>query len=362
MKKYLIFFSLVLVAYFYGFKNRPAELVHWMDRVVAKEFKKFEKSGISKELIETTWRNCQRIKEFQRYKIIDSKVYGPATRVKSFLEVLVQKYPVPDVDFIYFYEDRLKKSFFKRSKHKKSAPIFVSAKEKGMDSVVLFCDWNYDIKDAQGGWNGLIEKVNQNNTPWSTKIDKLFWRGMPWDGKHFGMYDFDNWTSIPRGNLVYQSQKFPEWIDAAFSEYPARMLKKDPSRCCLELGKIEFVSWPDVFRYKYQIALDGVTSSFPATQWKLLSGCLVFKQETENIQYFYGELIPWKHYIPVKKDLTDLMEKLEWARKNDSQAQQIAQNAREFARENLMPEQILLYCYKVLTKYAELQKFQVTEL
>ena len=77
-----------------------------------------------------------------------------------------------------------------------------------------------------------------------------------------------------------------------------------------------------------------------------------------SIQFFYNELSPWKHYVPVKSDLSDLPEKILWAKTHDEEAKLIADNAREFALTHIMPEHILLYCYKVLIKYASLQKFQ----
>ena len=73
--------------------------------------------------------------------------------------------------------------------------------------------------------------------------------------------------------------------------------------------------------------------------------------------YFYGELIPWKHYIPVKNDLSDLLAKISWAKQNDEKAKEIAQNGRAFVQENLKPNDILNYCHKVLVKYASLQRF-----
>jgi hypothetical protein len=333
-----------------------------MDRAIKRDFVRYEKSGITRELLDTSWENCRQKKEFRRYKVIDSKVYGEEGRIKSFLEALVKAYPVPDVDFIYYYEDRLKKSFFKRRAHRNSAPIFVSAKHKTLDYTVLFSDWVYDINNEQSGWNFLIKKINEDQAlwDWSSKIEKLFWRGTPWDGKHFGMYNFENWTTIPRGRLVFESLQHPDWIDAAFSEYPFQCAQEDPEKCLREMGSIRPVSWSEMLHYKYHMILDGVTCSFPATQWKLLSGCVPFKQQSDDIQFFYDELIPWKHYIPVQADLSDVMEKIQWAKSHDLEAKEIAQNAREFALTHLMPEHTLLYCYKVLVKYASLQRFQPT--
>ncbi len=330
----------------------------WMNRRVSKEFALFEKQGISKDLLEKTWQVCQKKKEFLRFKIVDSKVYGPECKLKHLLNVLVQKFQVPDVDFIYYNEDRIRKSVFKRREFRKCAPIFVSAKHRLLDRAILFSDWVYDIDDHERGWNFLIRKMNDlhHQCPWDQKKEVALWRGTPWDGKNFGMYTFENWTTLPRGRMVFESRKNPTLVDAVFSEYPSRCLD-DVDRCQKEMGEIRFVSWEETLSYKYQMALDGVTCSFPATQWKLLSGCLTFKQESDDIMYFYDEMIPWTHYVPVRNDLSDLKEKIQWAKDHDEMAHQIADNARAFVLDHLMPEHILLYCYKCLVKYASLQKF-----
>ena len=124
------------------------------------------------------------------------------------------------------------------------------------------------------------------------------------------------------------------------------------------MGDIRPISWEEMLQYKYHAIIDGVTCTFPALQWKLLSGSLCFKQESDDIQYYYDELIPWKHYVPLKRDLSDLKERILWAKSHDSEAEQIAKNGKEFVLTHLMPEHILLYCYKALLKYASLQKFQ----
>lgn len=337
----------------------PLSSETWMDRVAKKECAFFAKQGVSQELLDSTWEHCKKYKEFKRFKIIASVVYGEECAIKNLLNALVKRYQIPDVDFIYYNEDRLKPSFFKRSHFKKCAPIFVSAKHKSLKKAILFSDWMYNIDDKEGGWNGLIKTINEKaNIPWEKRIEKLFWRGTPWDGKRFGMYTFDNWKSLPRGKLVYESQKSPELINAAFCKYPDKCVTESLEKCEQILGKINFVPWSEMLSYKYHMAIDGVTCSFPATQWKLLSGALTFKQETPDIMYFYGELVPWKHYIPVKNDLSDLVAKLDWAKTHDAEAKAIAENGRAFAQENLSPEHILEYCHKVLLNYAALQKFK----
>ena len=42
------------------------------------------------------------------------------------------------------------------------------------------------------------------------------------------------------------------------------------------------------------------------------------KQDSEYYEHFYGDLEPYVHYWPLKHDLSDLLEIVRWAKKNDA--------------------------------------------
>ena len=44
---------------------------------------------------------------------------------------------------------------------------------------------------------------------------------------------------------------------------------------------------------------------------------VILKQDSPYYEHFYKDLKPYEHYIPVKRDLSDLEEKIIWAREND---------------------------------------------
>ena len=74
----------------------------------------------------------------------------------------------------------------------------------------------------------------------------------------------------------------------------------------------------------------------------------VFKHDSNFYEHFYNQLQPWVHFIPYKLDLSDLLDKIEWARKNDEAARKIAQQGRQFVLDNLAPKDIYCYYYRVL--------------
>lgn len=92
----------------------------------------------------------------------------------------------------------------------------------------------------------------------------------------------------------------------------------------------------------------------------LAGGSLVFKQLSPYYEHFYSKLNPYEHYVPVGRDLADLVEVIEWAleEKNQEQIKHIAAKSREFAVNNLLPRHI--YCYHMtLFKVSSLFNFSV---
>ncbi len=48
-------------------------------------------------------------------------------------------------------------------------------------------------------------------------------------------------------------------------------------------------------------------------------------------QWYYSELQPWTHYVPVKADLSDLHEQIDWCRTNAEECRRIAAMGQAFA-------------------------------
>ena len=70
------------------------------------------------------------------------------------------------------------------------------------------------------------------------------------------------------------------------------------------------------------------------------------------VEYFYTQLIPYVHYIPVKMDLSDLVEKAEWLMANEDKGRIIAQNAYAFALEHFTADKLADRVYEVYKNLA----------
>ncbi len=84
---------------------------------------------------------------------------------------------------------------------------------------------------------------------------------------------------------------------------------------------------------KFAIDIDGNTNAWSNLFMRLLAGCCIIKVASPfgYRQWYYDALQPWQHFVPVKADLSDLHEKIDWCRTHDRQCAEIAAAGRDFA-------------------------------
>ncbi len=76
------------------------------------------------------------------------------------------------------------------------------------------------------------------------------------------------------------------------------------------------LSREEMIQHKYILDIDGNACTWDATAWKLNSGSVIFKPESDWKQWFYDEYLPWKHYVPIKDDFSDIQERIDWCESN----------------------------------------------
>ena len=121
------------------------------------------------------------------------------------------------------------------------------------------------------------------------------------------------------------------------------VLEKQPSTM--------FVSLPEHCRYKYLIDIQGAGYSGRA-KILLFSGRPLFLVDRRWHEYFYKDIKPFVHYIPVQEDLSDLIEKLDLADHHQKEAFRIAEEAQNYAINNLTREKAVEYLANVLVEYS----------
>ncbi len=71
----------------------------------------------------------------------------------------------------------------------------------------------------------------------------------------------------------------------------------------------------------------GHAAAWHRVPWILQSNSVLLFIENDNVEWFYSAMKPWEHYVPIKDDLSDMLEKVQWLRDNDEEAQQIVKRA-----------------------------------
>lgn len=95
-----------------------------------------------------------------------------------------------------------------------------------------------------------------------------------------------------------------------------------------------------VKKYKYLIDIGGIGYS-GRLKYLLFSKRPLLIVERNYIEYFHNDLIPYIHFIPVKMDLSDLLEQIQWMKNNEKKCIEIANNALEFAVNNFTEDKLL---------------------
>ncbi len=255
------------------------------------------------------------------------------------VEACREEFKIPDCDFIVSLHDA-----FSHAEVLNTA-AFGFAKNRKDLKVILIPDT--DVLTYAESLQDLMNRANEN-FPWDQKIERAVWRGVTTGA----LFTIDNYMEYPRFQLVDISLNYPEWVDARFTNacQGAQNFRDRISQYFgHRMGEAEHL------KFKYQILVDGNSCAYSRAYWQLFSNSVIVKNNSNNIQWYYGALQPYVHYLPVVSDFSNLIEILEWAKANDRNSYEISQNAKNFAHANLLREDMYYYIYLVLCQYSALQ-------
>ncbi len=252
----------------------------------------------------------------QYYSQLEKDLDPRSTAFLYVLEYLAHNGYIKNTDFILALND------YSIVNSKTPLPIFTFAKDLDTPiekDFILIPDWQN--LSSTTDMRQRIRNAKPKN-PWENKLDIVFWRGGSNDSSGF------------RTKLVNFSKEKPQTVDAAF------------------LGDMNtsFVAPEDHLKYKYLISIDGTRASWERLIWHLQSNSLVFKHQSNHIQWFYKGIAPNVHYIPVT-DEQSIVKEMHWAETHPDEVQRIIHNATTFVEQNLEIEDLYHYILVLLQEY-----------
>jgi len=132
-------------------------------------------------------------------------------------------------------------------------------------------------------------------------------------------------TRTPRDEIIRLAHAHPDLLEAAYTKIPFERF----------------------FQFKYIVAVSGNSSSSILAE-ALWTNSVVLRQDPHMYSWYESMLVPWHHYIPVRHDLSDLISKIEWAKRHPAECKAMSYAASQFALQFFNTKAQLAYTYNTI--------------
>jgi Glycosyl transferase family 90 len=198
-----------------------------------------------------------------------------------------------------------------------------------------------------GDWYNEFEKSDYDY-PFSHKLRKAVWRGSILDDDPFKVHESVQWKLA---KLMHERNL--DFFDVGIDEVPKHLQTIDLT----PVGglKPKLASRKQMQQYMAIIDLDGSSRDEMFASF-LCYNSVVIKVDSAVVNYFHYDVKAWKHYIPVKADLSDLIENVVFALnpKNEPIIKDMISSANQFCAERFILNQLSHDVLDTLEKYVQL--------
>jgi hypothetical protein len=263
-----------------------------------------------------------------RYNAL-KKLFGIAAKITGNSELLNIE---PNTDDRSTYNKQYQMSYNKEDKNNMKhycGPDWTSGPQSDVKEFAAGSPFRFDFHSEAE----KILKAGRNKPI----IKKVAWYGNIYSGLPVTNLEYST-----RQQLIEFYNKYPELYE--FHHVDGKSINKD-NKDYMSLENM-------VSQYNYVLDIGGAGYS-GRLKYLLFSNRPLLLVDRPHVEYFHEELVPYTHYIPVKRDLSDLVTQTKWILENPNLAAKIAENARNFAVKEFTPQkfaQRILYVWKNLTK------------
>lgn len=314
-------------------------------------------------IIDSNWTLWASNKLRRQYKKI-AKRYSPSERMASsslrYLKKLIKNnetHPWRPLEraiqnggfpFLAYYKDFVgcNEKNWKRSQSlpKVSIPIFTLSAR--LDCNYAFPWPTYEFiglsKSHAREWHSAM--LN-NSEMFIQKRPKAVWRGSLTGTNNKQLKDSHRWRLCEAAaNDSYNL------IDAKLVQIPD--WRTDANLSVVGGGLAPKMNMHDFQSYAAVIDVDGNSwsSRFAAL---LCMDSVVLKVQPTSVDYFYDQLEPWTHYIPINETLHDLISQVEWVLTNPKQVRNIVEKAHEWCSQRVVKGAIIQDILSIWNEYVQ---------
>jgi hypothetical protein len=231
----------------------------------------------------------------------------------------------------------------------KYAPILSGSSAKDYADIPFptYEDWARAVNQETGKVfpNACRTYPKISQIPWKNKSSKAVFRGATTGA---GVTPATN----QRLNAFEISLEHENLLDVGFTKWNLRPRKLEDSEYLQTIERSDYpvanrLNLQEQSKFKYILNLEGHVAAYRLS-YELSSGSVVLLADSKWKMWYSDILKPYVHYVPVKGDLSDLLDVIEWCKTNDSKCKEIATNAREFYDKYLGTAGILDFLQKEL--------------
>jgi hypothetical protein len=205
-----------------------------------------------------------------------------------------------------------------------------------------------DSRPTSMDWDAAFQRQAVSHS-WERKLRQIVWRGTL-NGQ--GNTLMNPSPRVQLGMWAWERRNCTLHDVGVYKVPPHKNYSEDILSRILTKPRIPF---EDFSNYRAILDIDG--NAWSSRFGKLLcTNSIVVKVEPDFVDYFYNYLEPWKHYIPVRHDLSDLMDKVEWVldSSNEKSVREIVRQANWWCRAHMTRPRIIVDMLDVLHLYVSL--------
>lgn len=348
-------------------KAKYGTIIDFLRRISETEGRRFYPRYVNENIDEWYGNNC-----LIRYEYPVSEGESNVGNMKNMLEELCNTYKIPDIEFFINrrdfpiltrdgtepYNNIWGTSQLPLVSHSydQYVPI-LSMSRSNRYADMLFPTWEdwARIQSYENKWfPRTCRDYNENfDIPWSDKKPTAVFRG---GTTGCGVTVNTN----PRLKVAYISattapdENGVPYLDAGVTNWNLRPRKLQNEKYLntieidnLPFGLLQRLTPKEQSAYKYIINIDGHVTAYRLSI-ELSMGSVILLVDSPWKIWYSDLLVPYVHYVPVKADLSNLVEQIKWCRENDSKCEQIAKNAVNFFNLYLQKKGVLDYIQKTL--------------
>ncbi len=222
---------------------------------------------------------------------------------------------------------------------------FVRRKDTG-ETVFRSIIWPLNMNRHFGPLNEYIDLRRRGKVAkWEDKKPTLIWRGSATGEGIGGNRDkYNVSTDVPHYPFGQRIDVVKEYfhknqsiVDVAF---PSAAIYRLPDHRKEPIGNLlrgylrnSHISMEDQLKFKYILSIEG-NDVASGLKWKMFSNSVVFMAKATVVSFFMEDLlVPFVHYVPLKDDLSNMVDMVEWARENDDMCRWISDQATKFVND-----------------------------